>query len=775
MMIQHYLKVACRNLLKYKMQSIISMIGLAIGFTCFTLALLWIRYEMTYDDFHDGADRTFLIYQKSVVAESGFSTTMAYPVSTHLKEKFPEVETSCAVNAWRIEAKTEDQVTHEIFKVSADSCFMNMFKVSILEGNADFLDSDTKIAITPETSKRLFGVESPLGKELEVSGEQKTICAIVDGWGEHSNLPFGLLDGNIREWHDNWSNLGFMTYIRLKKAVDTDAFSKKLDPVQMGDKKETLLNLQITPITRCHYTLLADQDAIKFNYLILFSIAGGMVILCALSNYLALFISRLRLRAKEMALRKVCGSSCKQLFVLFCVEFLLLLFFSCLMGVTFLELSYASFEKLSGVKGSIYLESLFYFGGLILFAMILFLPTVNYFYNRTLQETIHGGTHRRGNRQLFRKASIIFQLVTSIIFIFCICIMLKQTYYLSTTDIGMERKNIATLSVYPDANLMPIGDQIERMPCVTKVLKGHISLMPRRAALSLRFSDWEGKQSSDSPLDIECLVESEALANFYGIKLLKGEMMKEGAKESEKIVINETAAKVLGWNDPVGKKLLRGNGSWTTVVGMVKDFHTTSPTTPVKPMAFIAKTVTGMSLGDGDILIKHGDEQWLQLKNNIDSLLSQQYPEAEYWLSNMEETYSGYLKSEHALIQLLSFIAGICMLISAFGIFSLITFTCEQRRKEIAIRKVNGASVGAILNLFVKEYLMLLISSACIAFPIGYVLMKRWLQSYVEQIEIEAWIYVLILALIIWIIAISISWRIWKAIRQNPAEVIKSE
>ena len=226
-----------------------------------------------------------------------------------------------------------------------------------------------------------------------------------------------------------------------------------------------------------------------------------------------------------------------------------------------------------------------------------------------------------------------------------------------------------------------------------------------------------------------CLWNCEKTVSFYNLKLLEGEMVKP--TETGKIMINESAAKALGMNDPVGKKLYQKNRTWT-IIGIIKDFHITTPTEPVQPYTLVAEDILkslGFSFGKGQILIKFHDGKWKELKQQIDSLFSQEYPEVRYRLFNTEEEYAGYLKSENALMKLLSFIAAVCIIIAAFGIFSLITLSCEQRRKEIAIRKVNGATIWDILIMFVKEYMLLLVIAGVIAFPVGYVLMKCWLEN----------------------------------------------
>ena len=352
-------------------------------------------------------------------------------------------------------------------------------------------------------------------------------------------------------------------------------------------------------------------------------------------------------------------------------------------------------------------------------------------------------------------------------------IIMKQIYFLSNTDLGWERKDIATISnLYPDNDFDAIADKIRQFSCTEEVVTGHCSLLPRTTTLSAYYDDWDGKEEDVKDANPLFLWESEKILPFYNIKLLKGEIPKE--TERDRVMINETAAKLFGMNDPVGKKLYQRNRA-TTIVGLIKDFYTTPPTIPAQPCIFISGPVSinGFYFGKGQILIKYHDGKWKELKSRVDSVLTHEYPEVKYKLDNTEDLYAEYLKSENILMKLLSFVAVVCMLIAAFGIFSLVTLSCEQRRKEIAVRKVNGAAIKDILLMFVKEYMLLLIIASVIAFPAGYVLMKRWLESYIEQTAINTWIYFAIFACITIVILICISWRVWQAARQNPAEVIK--
>ena len=772
-MIQHYFKIAFRNILKYKTQSIISILGLAVGFTCFALANLWIHYEMTYDAYHEGADRMYILCKESVFGVNGYSTSMPYPASTLLKNDFPEVEATCAYTRWgqETDVKADGRVVRTC-EMQADSCFMNMFNISVLSGSMDFMYSDEKIALTEDVAMRLFGSVDVLGKEVKnYNDDTRTVCAILANLN-HSNVTFGCWGQGeyFRKWQNDWYNGSFEIIIKLRKGTDPIAFQRKLaanetkaDP---RDPHGVFENIRLIPLDEYHYSSINRYKSFQFYYLILFSVAGALVILCSLFNYLSLFITRMRIRSREIELRKVCGSSIGGVVILLFIEYLYIILLSGILGMALVEMALPAFKKMSGVSGNIYGESLLYFVGILLLSLLLLVPFA----------IRRSHIRNTGNKYMLRKVSIAFQLAIGLLVTFCIIVMMKQIYYLTNTDLGWERKNIASINLlYPDKDFETIADKIKQFSCTKEVITGHCCLLPKSSGFSQSFKNWDGKEDGMKSIDMLSLWNCEKIVSFYNLQLLEGEMVKP--TETNKIMINESAVKALGMSEPIGKKLYLDNRAWT-ITGIIKDFHITAPTEPVPPYTLITEDIlknSGFSIGKGQILIKFHDGKWKELKNRIDSIFTYEYPEVRYKLYNTEEEYTGYLKSEDALIKLLSFIAIVCMLIAAFGIFSLVTLSCEQRRKEIAVRKVNGAAIKDILLMFVKEYMLLLIIASVIAFPIGYVLMKRWLENYVEQTVISAWIYFAIFGGIMIVIFACIGWRVWQAARQNPAEVIKSE
>lgn len=236
------------------------------------------------------------------------------------------------------------------------------------------------------------------------------------------------------------------------------------------------------------------------------------------------------------------------------------------------------------------------------------------------------------------------------------------------------------------------------------------------------------------------------------------------------VVINEAAVKAFGWTQPIGKKIDK-LGRHYIVKGVIKNISYNAPIHPVAPAMFFLPD----NIGRGGIIFKVKEGTWNIVSEKIKAEVNKVNPNAELMLSNIEEVYDAYMKSERTLCKLLSVVSAICILIAVFGIFSLVTLSCQQRRKEIAIRKVNGANIGIILNLFFKEYLFLLVLSSFFAFPLGYAMMKHWLENYIKQTPMEWWLYAVIFIGMGLVIFLSIIWRVWKAARQNPAEVLKSE
>ena len=797
-MLKHYLKIALRNLWKYKIQNIISIIGLAVGFTCFALSTLWIRYEMTFDSFLKNAKQMYVVYVPSNFNADGYGRNTCYPLAAYLKETFPEIANAIPIKPADHEEKViVEGVESPAQTINADSSFLRMFDVKIIEGNRDFLiPGSNKRAITQEKALQLFGNENPIGKIVNDGFSDYTICAVVSGIPKQSNYAFdfiGAFPSWLMEGNNYWfSSNGGNTVIELAAGTDVKAFEKKLYELNLGDKRGNIKNMRITPLTKMRYMDKNIQTGIKFQYILIFSIAGSLVILCSLFNYLTLFISRFRIRQKELALRMVCGASGRSLLTMLSVEYLLTMLFAVLLGYALTQLIHQPFLELSGIQmalPSIYLESLLYVGAVILISLFVFWFILFIFQRRSLNISI-----RQSNKKLFRKTSVIVQLTISIVFAFCTIIILKQIYFLHhTNELGFSFQNRGSISIY-DKNFQT-GDNsvlinhLKQIPEVTEVvgLDGKmVTLLPVNNWYSTAIYQWDDMPTGAKVITFDMIWISPQYVSYYDFRLAKGEMPTDMDPDSL-VLINESAARAFGWQNPVGKSFRfaimdgKGGGYWvnSVVKGVMKDVYNFGPIQPAKP-AFYAKPPGNAPMLYVDtgirVLFKFEKGMWKPCEEKIKQMLKKEYPNfRQKSVLNTEEEYTKYLKSENALIKLLSFLSAICILICVFGFVSLVSLTCEERRKSIAIRKINGATVGNILAIFAKEYFLLLIIGAAIAFSAGYFIIHRWLENYVKQTSISAWIYFSILFVLALLIVLCVGWQVYRASIENPADVVKKE
>jgi len=787
-MLKHYLKVAFRNMWKYKMQSGISIVGLAMGFICFALAMLWIRYEMSYDKFHRNAERIYCVYKPAIFTHSGMSRSINFRTAALLKETFPEISDASTVTPeWYITGSPIkiDEVEHPAFRIKIDSAFFRMFDIRILEGNRDFLiPLSNKVAITQQKAREWFGNETPIGKELIYYGDKKTICAVVAGWNQPSNYRFDIIES--LEMNYTWNDSrGENVLIKLLPETNIEAFKKKLAEFKTEKKSDnntgnlTIEKIKLIPLTQIRYKDTDINREVSFQYIVYFAIAGLLVIFCSLLNYLILFISRFRIRQKELALRVVCGASGSSLFLLLSVEFLLTLLLAFGLGLTCVQLVLPTFRKLAEIHSdtiTVYGQLSGYVLGVILLSFLIFLLILIVFRKRTLNVSI-----RRGRSNLFRYASIVLQLIISIGFIFCTSVLLKQIYYLHhTSDIGFSYKNIANVGVYP-GDMEVLANQLKKIPEITDILllpKGaDAPLFPVGGRTATYIFEWDDKPSKKEPVVLSLRHHfSGHIIEFYGIQLLKGEWLDEN--DSINVLINEAAVKAFGWDEPIGKSfgMDDNNRVGYKVKGVIKNIYNLLPTMPPSPWCYSQKGYTNHGAGGGGIPIKYQEGTWKIVKSKIENLFEKEYKNAVFKdITQAEEAYDDLFKSEAALLKLLSFVSLICIVICLFGFVSIVSLTCEERRKEIAIRKINGATVHDILIIFFREFTALLALGALVAFTFGYYIMKKWLEQYNLQTAIPLWLYVAILLALASIIILCVGWRVYKTSNENPAEVVKRE
>ena len=787
-MIKHCLKIAIRNLVKYKVQSAVSILGLAVGFVCFSLSLYWIHYEMTYDHFRQDADRIYMVRTNDEYTEGKISTRVPYSLAAYLAQHFPDIAVAAPFHLISERISVNDKYQDAVFS-SADSAWMNLMDIRIIKGNRNFMlpKDNTEIAITEEAAKKWFRTEDPIGKEVKMLRRTKKICAIVQAENRHTNFPFDFI-GNPELgktwWYITWSIL-----IKVKPDTDIEELESKINANLPAELKQVTLTRKtgieriiLTPLSKLHDAkdFRDDKEAgITFQYIIYFSIAGILIITCALINYLTLFINRMRVRQREMALRMIHGANIRSLVSLLTVEFLLLLACAVTTGFLLIEICFPSFIELTGIdtaKSSLYGEAFLFIGLISLIILTAIIGLLYILYHRSLHLSLRYNTGRSTGTQL-RRGSIVLQLFVCLSFIGCTVLINQQLDYLRHRDLGLKIKNRGSFSVMGDMDYTPLIRKIKELPMITEVMQpDYYPIVSQLTAIG-QFDNWEGLDIPiDTPVPVKLFLGKEDFFRFYDITLLAGEWL-DDLSTYEDIIINESLARRMGWSpqEAIGKHIIQSYITYT-IVGVVKDCHYGAPTLPIPHTGFLVGEQMGLMQRSAGILFKYKEGTWNECRKALEHLYQTECsPENILRLNSEEEVYNNYLRSEEMLTRLLSFASLVCILTAMFGIYSLVTLTCEQRRKEIAIRKVNGATVWSILFLFFREYLIMLCIAALFAFPITYVIIKQWILNYVRQVSISPLPFILILIGLALTVIAGISWRVWKAANENPAEVIKNE
>jgi len=762
-MFTHHLKMAFRNLRKYKTQNFISIIGLAIGFVCFSFSALWIRYEMSFDSFHPNADRiyrvnTALFKWNTVESGSNASTQggTSYQLSNWLKSNYPEIEEACAV---LIQG-------YELFiTLYLDQNFGKIFDLNLPE---DFFlqgDADKPMAVIPEFEATAESIKEQRNLNVRIT--------TIPHWPENTNFKFNSIMPITRRFNDaqlkNWNLREFEIYILVHRGVDMQMLKKKLDKVELPEW-DIPISLVLSPLKQLRYKDPTGnmQSDIKFAHIQIFAIAGLLVIVCSLFNHLTLYVTRVRMRLRELALRKVNGATDWQIAATLYTDFLLVIVLSLVVGFMLMALLLPTFREYATIGNnnvSIYTELALYATLLIACGFIVGGFPVLYFRRQALNDGIKG-SGSPGSRNLFRKSSLLIQLIISLGMMFCAAVFIKQIHYLHHTDMGISRRNIASVQACSHNILLlpPYADQIKQVPGIVDAIPIDRNAFLRGMARSSGTNSYVDSTGNTVSYTTFSLRADARFFDFFGVVIIKG-MTFPNEFDNYKFVLNETAMKAAGEHLSKSENFM----------GVARDFYLT-PTEKVKPIQICYPDPKYNSLSA--IAYKYEDGMRQPTQQAVTEWLRKEFPdqgEFEIDFAYMEDIFEEHFKSERALLTLLSVMTLACILIAVFGVYSLTSLTCQQRKKEIAIRKVHGAEVIDIMNIFFKEYLILLALAALVAFPAGYLIMKRWLEGYVKQTSMDAWLYVAIFLMVFMVIVFSIVSMVWKAANQNPAEVVKSE
>ncbi len=786
-MFLHYLKIAWRNLLKYKTQSVISILGLAIGFTAFSFTMSWIRYERGYDRHIKDADRIYKILRVDDKREGGVRFNVPDPLKMYL-EDLPEVESVTAIERLRRGMISKD--IWDVYMIVADTSFFKVFYPNIKINYPKEISSNPEYIILSDRNAKVERLNREnIMQRVEYKGSEYTLLDIVQGLPDkQTNIPFDVMHIHLKEPDRDcpWCYYSRTMYVRIRENVNVETLSAKIDSIDVEGSMQGVMSYILVPLRKAHYTYPEDAARIKFNHLRIFAIVSVLVILCALFNYLMLFINKIKLRSRELALRKVNGASNRKLILLLLIEIGMIVFSSLLIGAVLTELFYSSFVKLSEIEATkqFFLKEMVLYGVVVFIISLLgaLLP-IYYFMRKNIAEIIQPEVklYARGFKNSFTKASLFIQLIVGTLLMFCTFVFLYQYRELNSTDIGFDRFRINTFSSYYSFT----KDEILKIPGVEKVILFNRQFLPRAGRAAFIYETESGEKIETEHIQIH----QPDFIDFFGMEILEGRNFHDG--ELNACLINETAKRKYGLTDPIGKIVNN-----LTVIGVVADMYVDAPSLPVLPASYHLhkymdhadayridrqtghiepeRRAVSSAATFGSLAYKYLPGHRESTEQAIKKLAGDNGGR-DLQFTNMEEVYAKYTQSEQYLLILLSIMTGVAILIALFGIYSMITLSCSRRRKEIAIRKVNGAKVGEMFFLFFQEYFWVTLLSCVVAFPAAVYIMQRWLEQYTRRVSMEWWLFAGIFVLIILIVFTSIFFRVNFAARENPSEVVKAD
>ena len=807
-MLNNYLKIAFRNLWKNKGYSAINILGLAAGLATCLLIILYVSDELSYDKFHEKADRIYRV--DSDIKFGGTDMKLAVcsdPMGATLKKDYPQVEQFTRIYASEGAKliKKGNEFINEPKIAFADSTFFDVFTFPLIAGNPKTALNDPNTAVISESgAKKYFGTTDALGKIIET--DDKTtfkVTAVMKDMplNSHFNYDILLSMDNVDYQFGNFLSHNFHTYIVLQKGTNPAIFKKyfvdvlqkyivpqaqvfmQIKSMDEFEKTGNHLEYHLMPMTSIHlhsdrFPELAPNSDIQNVYI--FSFVALFILLIACINFMNLSTARSANRAKEVGIRKVLGTERKTLIWQFLTESTLVAFVALFiaLGITFLILPF--FNEVS--SKSLNFTSLFnssFLPFLLLTPLAVGLIAGSYpaFYLSSFQPiTVLKGKLAAGfKKSSLRSTLVVAQFATTIILIIATIIVFNQLNFIQHRKLGFNKNQVLLID-----NTYVLGKQAEAFKLEVKKISGvnSASLSSYLPVSSSSRSDntysKEAVMDTRNGLNMQTWRIDEDYLTTLGMELVKGRnFSKEFGTDSNAIIINETTASLLGYGDPIGKNLYESDKDNKLVplniIGVVKNFHFESLRQNVGPLCFKLQRSTGISI----FRINTTDTK--SLVSKVESIWKKMAPGMPFAYRFLDESFDNMYRSEQRIGKLAMAFAILAIIIACMGLFGLATYASEQRVKEIGIRKVLGASVSNITQMLSKDFLKLILIASLIAFPIAGWAMYKWLQNFAYRIDIQWWVFLVAAAIALFIAMVTISFQSIKAAVANPVKSLRTE
>ncbi len=803
-MLKNYFKIALRNLRNSKAFSFINIFGLAIGLTCFMFIAVFVYNELSYDKYPAEAKNIYRVN----LGVTGNGNTAGYVnvnngVGPGFKNAFPEVKAFTRIVPVADFIKYDNNQFKEEHLAFADSTFLQMFSIPLLEGStANALVEPNSVVISKELAKKYFGAGEPIGKSLAI-GTQRTlykVAGVFDKVPDDSHFHFDafLSLSTFHITNATWSNVGFYTYLLLDKNTDPKKLELKFPQlvakyvvpeiqhdmgVSLAEAQKSVNTFVFTlqPLTDIHlysntkYEMEPNGD---IQYVYIFSALAIFILLLACVNFTNLSTARAVKRAREVGIRKVLGSLKKQLVFQFLTESVLLTFFSmlCSYVLIYLLLPYfnqvankdISFEFFLGYRSVLVMISLVFLAGILAgIYPAFFLSSFN-----TIK-VLKGSSYALGSqRKPLRSSLVVFQFFVSIALIIATIIVYRQLHYMQNKKLGYDKEQVLFL---PDARLLGQNQTAFEQQLLrgSRVVSASISrFVPGGVFLGGTQIYPKNENRNGTEIHANIYHIDYDYLKTLGIKIVQGRnFSRDFPTDSSGILINEAAVRELGWSgtNPIGKSIVRSGRQQLKVVGVVADFNYASVKQKVAPMMMI------LGGNYGGLIVKINTPDVKGFLANLKKQWNGFNPDGPLGYTFLDDNFAKLYTSEQRTQQIFSAFAILAIIIASLGLFGLSAFVIEQRTKEIGIRKVLGASVQNVLLLVSKEFLLLAGIAFIISIPVTWWAMHMWLQDFAYRIYISWWIFAIAGVVAILIASLTVSFQAIKAAIANPVKSLRAE
>lgn len=797
-MFKSYITVAVRNLKRHKVYSFINISGLALGLACCVLILLWISDEIRYDRFHEQTENIYrVVNDLNYGPYSQLTDGTAFPLGPAMKEEIPEVKEAIRLLPTRkmLVAYGENRYYEENFYF-ADPSLFSIFTFPFVQGDATTaLSLPSSVVITKEMASKYFGNDDPMGKTIRTQNQNDyVVSGVIENIPKNSHIQFGFL-GSIERAvamgaRTHWSGWLYDTYALLQPNTSFEEVNTKMEVwIKTKDAEESRYYLQ--PLLDVHMYGLQGDGAIR--QLSFFSLLALLILIIACINYMNLSTARAGTRAKEIGLRKVVGAKQKNILRQFLSESVLFAFFALLISFCLVALFLPVFNQISGKELSMNMaHNTFLFLGILGITLLtgvlagsypaLFLSSFEP--DRILKGTLNA--KKIGMSTAFvRKGLVVIQFILTIVLLISTTTVYKQMSFIKNQKLGFDQNYLIYTQLRSEGNLWERYDA-EKTWMNYKTLKNELSHNPNildvSSATCLPFGamgqefgqlEWEGKDPEYQVTMNHMAVDSHFFKTFE-LEKIEGRFLSEKfPSDSQNFILNEAAVKATGLESPVGTKfrLLDRTG---IIAGVIKDFHFATLHKEIEPL-IIHMMPYQYWMYRNYVFVRIRSDNVSQTMASIKKMWDRAIPEYPFEFHFLDDTIETRYRSEQRLEVILRIFTFLAIAISCFGLFGLISFAAEQRTKEIGIRKVLGASVGNVVRLLTKEFVVLVILANIIAWPVAYIVMTRWLNNFAYRTEIGLVTFLFSGFVALIIAALTVCLQSIKASLANPVDSLRYE